>query len=108
MIHGISYLYSPSSLSLRTRSPRTPLRVLAINLDVDRIRWEQSSAQLAESAITKGSPQGFSRISGTNAASLDLPRLVADGSLTPDAYNDIIEQDHAVTGVELTLGALGC
>ena len=81
---------------------------IIINLDTDRSRWERTSAQLSASALIWGTPGGFSKISGTVAATLDLPRLVADGSLAPEAYNDIVEQDHAVTGVELTLGALGC
>ena len=102
-VHVAAHALTPTTISSNSLAG-----ALVVNLDVDRTRWEQASAQLAASATIKETPQGFSRISGTAAASLDLPRLVADGSITPDAYNDIIEQDHVVTGVELTLGALGC
>lgn len=81
---------------------------IVISLEADVSRWERTSAQLSASTLIRETPRGFFKMPGTNAASLDLPHLVAEGSLSPEAYNDIVEQDHAVTGVELTLGALGC
>lgn len=81
---------------------------LVINLDADSGRWNQTEAQLFASTLLSNSSEGIKRIHGVPGASLDLRRMLQEGKLTREAYTDIVVQDHVVTGVELTLGALGC
>lgn len=90
-------------------SPRVTLSgVLVVNLDRDVDAWKTTQSQLASSSLLACTPTGIRRLRATDASEIDLDAFLGSQRLTPAAYNDIVEEDRVVTGVQLTLGALGC
>ena len=82
--------------------------VLVVNLDRDVEAWKTTHSQLASSSLLARTPTGIRRLRATDASEIDLDSFLGSERLTPAAYNDIVEEDRVVAGVQLTLGALGC
>lgn len=81
---------------------------LVINLDQDVDQWRTTITQLRSSTALIQCPEGIARLRAHPASEIDLNGFVSAKKLTLSAYNDIVEEDHVVVGVHLTLGALGC
>lgn len=92
----------------RTNSHPTLAGAIVINLDRDVDLWRTTINQLVASTVLMQTPAGIARLRALPASEIDLNSFIGANKLTASAYNDIVEEDRVVAGVQLTLGALGC